>query len=210
MGSAEVVHKTGKTHDGDPPSETNENQPLYTDTLGREPDGSIAIPDKQATPQQVRTFIAQLLVAKRSLDVDHARSIAARWTIGNGHEMDAWSVKRYAEIFGDEDGRIVYKDVKVILHNAGRGRRKTEAVCALVGSLSVSLGLVTQGSLAVSKSDNDFLSAAGFFIAILALACSFFCVIIVFIITVEDSEDVVEKRLSDYFDSSWRQRPKQT
>lgn len=128
MGSAKAAHIAGNTHDEDPPSETDENQPLYTesDTLPRGPDSSIMIPDNEATPQQVRKFITQLLVTKRSLPIDHARRIAARWTIGNGHEMGAWPVKRYAEIFGDEDGRIVYKDVQVILYNAGREGSKTE------------------------------------------------------------------------------------
>ncbi|GAB7364560.1 hypothetical protein MBLNU230_g5367t1 [Neophaeotheca triangularis] len=150
MGSTKPAHNAGNTDDEDPSSETDENQPLYTesDTLPREPYGSTQIPDNEATPQQVREFITQLLVTKRSLPIDHARRIAARWTIGNGHEMGAWPVKRYAEIFGDEDGRIVYKDVQVILYNAGRVGRTTEDFCAVGFS---TLGVVLGGLISLTK-----------------------------------------------------------
>lgn len=89
-------------------------------------------------------------------------------------------------------------------------------VCALVCSLSVLLlgalflRLVTRGSLLISKFNEDLLSVAGFSITMLALVFSFGCAILVFSRTVDSAEDIVERRLSNYFDSPWRQRPKQT
>ncbi|GAB7360126.1 hypothetical protein MBLNU230_g7889t1 [Neophaeotheca triangularis] len=138
--NANVDHKPNPhdhTHD-DPPlfdgpsSETEEMLPLYTEShIQREADGSIKPPDAKATPDQVRDFIVELLTTKRSLHIDHARRVAAKWTMGNGQEMLSYPPSMYRDIFGFEDGWIVYKEIHTVLHKSGATSRKSSAICAV-------------------------------------------------------------------------------
>jgi hypothetical protein len=75
-------------------------------------------PETTATPDQIRDFIVHLLTIKRGLALDHARRIASKWTIGNGKELRNYPPSMYLDIFGREDGWVVYKEVKlcIVLH----------------------------------------------------------------------------------------------
>lgn len=123
------------THDDPPPfhssrsnngnDDSEEMLPLYTEMHARHSaSDSITPPAATATPDQVRDFIVELLTTTRGLHIDHARRVAARWTLGNGQEMRAYPPWMYRDIFGFEDGWIVYKEVHVVLHNATRSRRR--------------------------------------------------------------------------------------
>ncbi|GAB7363740.1 hypothetical protein MBLNU230_g4308t1 [Neophaeotheca triangularis] len=96
MADSEVDHKPNAADDDPAPidgpsSETEEMLPLYTEShVQREADGSIKFPDAKATPDEVRDFIVKLLTTKRNLHIDHARRVAAKWTMGNGGELRAY------------------------------------------------------------------------------------------------------------------------
>lgn len=74
------------------------------------------VPDEDATPDKVRDYLVQLLVAKRSLATDHAQCIADRWTIGTGKELRSYTPDMYFEVFGREDGWHEYKEVKLHIY----------------------------------------------------------------------------------------------
>lgn len=90
--------------------------PLYSETHQTSL-GSLQQPQPRATPDQVRDFLVQLLVANRGLPVDHARRIAAKWTKGTGREVASYPPLMYCDIFGFEDGWIVYKEAKLFIAN---------------------------------------------------------------------------------------------
>jgi hypothetical protein len=73
------------------------------------------IPETTATADQIRDFLVFLLTSKRGLALDHARRIASKWTIGNGKELRSYPPSMYLDIFGREDGWIVYKEVKTCI-----------------------------------------------------------------------------------------------
>ncbi|RMY11269.1 hypothetical protein D0868_03233 [Hortaea werneckii] len=75
-----------------------------------------ALPKDHASPNEVRQFISHVLVSKRQLPVDHARRVAARWTVGSGLELRTYSASMYFELFGTEDGWILYREVAMISH----------------------------------------------------------------------------------------------
>jgi len=77
---------------------------------------SAALPEDTATPDQIRDFLVQLLTTKREISVDHARRIASKWTISSGKELRTFPPLMYMEIFGREDGYIVYREVKTLVH----------------------------------------------------------------------------------------------
>ncbi|GAB7325807.1 hypothetical protein MBLNU13_g09892t1 [Cladosporium sp. NU13] len=83
------------------------------------------LPEKTATADQIRDFLVHLLTSKRGLALDHARRVASKWTIGNGKELRSYPPSMYLDIFGREDGWVVYKEVKICILQAGQSK-KTE------------------------------------------------------------------------------------
>jgi hypothetical protein len=55
----------------------------------------------QATPDDVRTYLASLLRV-RGLEQSHAQRIANRWTVGTGRELRSYPLAIYAKIFGPD------------------------------------------------------------------------------------------------------------
>lgn len=90
-------------------------------------DGTTAeiLPETTATADQIRDFLVHLLTSKRGLALDHSRRIASKWTIGNGKELRSYPPSMYLDIFGREDGWVVYKEVKICIIRAEQSK-KTE------------------------------------------------------------------------------------
>jgi len=82
----------------------------YTEAL---PD---LLPHAKASPMEVSDFLVHLLTSSRELSTDGARRLAALWTKGTGQELRSYSPAMYFEIFGTEDGWIVYREVHLALH----------------------------------------------------------------------------------------------
>ena len=97
-----------------PSSDAEETLPLYED-VQVDSTAEIKAPDAKATPDEVRDFLVQLMLA-RGVGIDHARRVSARWTIGTGKELSAYPVAMYRDIFGAEDGWVVYKEVKTLIY----------------------------------------------------------------------------------------------
>lgn len=102
-----------------------ESLPLYSNLEFDDLDtsGPLTLPEAAATPDEVRTFLVRLLMTNRSLPLDQARRIAARWNMGSGRELWMYSSQMYNVIFGPEDGWVLYKDVKVMYLNTKRAKK---------------------------------------------------------------------------------------
>lgn len=98
--------------------------PTYEQFQSTEPKASDTLPEETATPDQIRHFLVQLLTAKRRISFDHASRIASKWTISSGKELRSYPFLMYTEIFGREDGYIVYKEVKTIVYQAEIDEKK--------------------------------------------------------------------------------------
>jgi hypothetical protein len=72
-------------------------------------------PTKKASPDEVRDFLARLLTSQRGLPEDHIRRAVAKWTAGSGQELRSYSPAMYLDIFGLEDGWIIYQEVKLCI-----------------------------------------------------------------------------------------------
>ena len=96
-------------------SELEEGLPLYAELQYTEalPD---LLPHAKASPIEVSDFLAYLLTDSRHMSTDGARRLAALWTKGTGQELRSYSPAMYFEIFGKEDGWIVYREVHLALH----------------------------------------------------------------------------------------------
>jgi hypothetical protein len=73
------------------------------------------LPDVRAKPDQVRDFISHLLI-KRAVPEEHVRKVVRRWSMGSGREMRSYDPAMYLDIFGCEDGWIVYREVRLCIH----------------------------------------------------------------------------------------------
>lgn len=95
----------------------DERSPLYKpyQHSEEETEDQHAAPEVEATPEQVRDFLVSLLVTERGLDSDRCQQIASRWTTGKGRELRSYPPAMYLEIFGREDGWIVYREVKLCM-----------------------------------------------------------------------------------------------
>lgn len=93
---------------------SDENLPLY-DELDYSPADEDALPSTLAAPDQVRSFLTHLLVNKRDLPLDHVRRTVAQWRIGTGLELRSYSPAMYLDIFGREDGWLIYREVRLLI-----------------------------------------------------------------------------------------------
>lgn len=96
-------------------SELEEGLPLcaelqYTETLPN------LLPHAKASPMEVSDFLTYLLTDARHMSTEGARRVAALWTKGTGQELRSYSPAMYFEIFGKEDGWIVYREAHLALH----------------------------------------------------------------------------------------------
>lgn len=96
-----------------------EHLPLYEEFQHTEGQGS-TLPNKQATPDEVRQFLAHLLLDKRNLPLDHVRRTVAKWNVGSGHELRSYSPSMYLDIFGREDGWVIYREVRLAIEHESR------------------------------------------------------------------------------------------
>lgn len=81
-------------------------------------------PETTATPDEIRDFLTRLLISKRGLTSDHASRISSKWTIGNGKELRSYPPSMYLDIFGREDGWVVYKEAKLCIVNEEKQKGK--------------------------------------------------------------------------------------
>lgn len=89
-----------------------ENLPVYHRS---EQADSKTLPASQASAEEVRQFIIHVLVSRRELPIDYARHVAARWNVGSGLELRTYSPSMYLEVFGRENGWILYKELRPII-----------------------------------------------------------------------------------------------
>lgn len=75
-------------------------------------------PSVNATPEEVRDFIIRLLINRRGLPHDHVRRAVAKWTVGSGRELRSYTPSMYLDVFGREDGWIIYREVKLCIYCA--------------------------------------------------------------------------------------------
>lgn len=112
---------TSKEHDVSPvesPRQSltaEENLPLYEEFHHTDEECNTP-PSKKASPDEVRDFITRLLIHNRGLPQDHVRRAAAKWTTGSGQELHSYTPSMYLDIFGREDGWIIYREVKLCIY----------------------------------------------------------------------------------------------
>lgn len=108
-----------------------EHLPLYEE-FQEDAASADTLPEAKATPGEVREFIANLLVTERNLSVDYARRAAAKWTVGSGRELRSYTPSMYLDIFGREDGWIIYREVHLIIlhdHKRQQGPLRRNVFC---------------------------------------------------------------------------------
>ena len=79
---------------------------------------SLVLPDVKAHPDEVRDYLTHLLEATRGLHPDHVRRVVSRWTSGTGQELRSYPATMYLDLFGREDGWMVYKEVRLAILKA--------------------------------------------------------------------------------------------
>lgn len=88
-----------------PPYENSQPAPLGSFVLFELP---------EATPEEVRRFLAQLLIEKRGLSVNDAGSIASTWARGSGKDLVGYLARMFLDILGQEHGYMVYKETHLL------------------------------------------------------------------------------------------------
>ena len=96
------------------------NSDISTDTKTPQRSASMSqptptLPKPTASPDEVRLFITHLL-QEQGVPQSNAQDVAARWKIGRGREMGTYDPTIYFEIFGAEYGWILYREIKLRIH----------------------------------------------------------------------------------------------
>jgi hypothetical protein len=66
------------------------------------------IPQADASPEQVRTYFANVLATHHGLSTEEASVIASNWKLGRGSELKFYDLKTFRGIFGIEAGTLLY------------------------------------------------------------------------------------------------------
>lgn len=72
---------------------------------------ALDIPDRSASAENVRRFIADILVSDYDTDRDFAGETARAWQIGRGAELHDARLKYFEDIFGAEIGFCLYRSI---------------------------------------------------------------------------------------------------
>lgn len=72
---------------------------------------TLDIPDRSASAEDVRRFIADVLVSDYDTDRDFAGETARAWQIGRGAELHDARLKYFEDVFGAEIGFCLYKSI---------------------------------------------------------------------------------------------------
>ncbi|RMY57698.1 hypothetical protein D0863_12533 [Hortaea werneckii] len=146
-----------------------EHLPVYQCSEHADPN---TLPASQASPEDVRQFIISVLVSRRQLPIDYARYVAARWHIGSGLELRTYPASMYSELFGSEDGWIIYKEIKPMID--GESQKKAIdhhgphlSMLALFAYFILSIVFIN-----LKKKDalSDWMGLAGIFVSLLGMS----------------------------------------
>jgi hypothetical protein len=103
--------------------------PTYEQSQSTPSEASVTLPSETATPEQVREFLVQLLIAKRSFSDAHACRIASEWKLAGGKELRTYGPSWYRDFFGrGEEGLIVFKEVKTLVYQRELDERKAKII----------------------------------------------------------------------------------
>lgn len=86
------------------------------------------MPEANDTPVQVREFLAHLLSAERVFPNGSIQRIVEKWTLGSGQELRSYTPYMFFDVFGREEGWIIYKEVKVYIYREER-KREVFSMC---------------------------------------------------------------------------------
>ncbi|RMY78589.1 hypothetical protein D0864_09248 [Hortaea werneckii] len=146
-----------------------EHLPVYQCSEHADPN---TLPASQASPEDVRQFIISVLVSRRQLPIDYARYVAARWHIRSGLELRTYPASMYSELFGSEDGWIIYKEIKPMID--GESQKKAIdhhgphlSMLALFAYFILSIVFIN-----LKKKDalSDWMGLAGIFVSLLGMS----------------------------------------
>lgn len=73
----------------------------------------VPAPSDSANAAEVRGFIVNVLVKQYSVDKQLAHEIAQLWTVGSGQELQKFPARLFIEIFGEQAGWVLYKEVSI-------------------------------------------------------------------------------------------------
>ena len=69
------------------------------------------IPNRSATHEEVRIYIAQTLISKHNAGHDFAEDTARSWRLGRGSELHDAKLEYFQEIFGVDAGLCLFQNV---------------------------------------------------------------------------------------------------
>lgn len=107
-------------------SEAEEMLPLYSETDqpqagSSSASGEVKLPAVEATPEEIREYFIQVL-RKRGIDLERAKSLAAKWTLGSGKELRDYSQEMFTGIFGAEEGYVIHSDLQPLVQKEKKRR----------------------------------------------------------------------------------------
>lgn len=80
-----------------------------------------ALPPANTTPAQVHGFLVYILTSRGGFTIEDAQRVAARWTLGTGHELRSYPPLMYLDTFGRQEGWLIYREVRLyILHEKNK------------------------------------------------------------------------------------------
>jgi hypothetical protein len=113
-------------------------------TLSNPSPNTLHLPPSSATPTEIQHFLTHLLLTRHNLPQNQADQIASRWTLGSGRELYTYSPAVYINVFGPEEGWVIYKEVQILLWEEERSRKR-EGRWGLRGDYSMFTSLSSFG-----------------------------------------------------------------
>lgn len=71
----------------------------------------IQIPNRSASPEEVRIYITQALISKHNASHEFAEETARLWRLGRGSELHDAELGYFQQLFGVEAGLLIFRSV---------------------------------------------------------------------------------------------------
>ncbi|EME86692.1 uncharacterized protein MYCFIDRAFT_202613 [Pseudocercospora fijiensis CIRAD86] len=159
-------------------------------------EAGIKLPAEDATADEVRAYLVDILTLSHGLQHAEARQIASAWLAGTGRELRKYPGKMYHEIFGAQAGWMLYKEIKIAVVKEGYEQNPART---WAGKLSLCSAII--GAMVAVTSLGVLLGPVMWAISIPLYFCGLVGLLCVLLETRRAPEDVAERELVEIWDS---------
>ncbi|KAH9844477.1 hypothetical protein Tdes44962_MAKER01511 [Teratosphaeria destructans] len=129
----------------------DETLPLHSECVVNG-DSSTVFLEKDASADDIREYLSQILVSKYRVGIDEARRVALKWGAGTVRELKQYPPHMFLELFGPENGWLLYKQVKMgVAEQENKNSKSSNRDHAIISLILFAMSETAGTSLVLSE-----------------------------------------------------------